>query len=100
LKQLIESEAHREAAIYSQQFQLNTRTVRAQTITASVGLALSSVFEFLKWCVPAILAIYCTYEMTHFFNSDNKEAAGAFEKILYVLITGAALGWAVSKREK
>lgn len=66
---------------------------------ASLGLVLSSIFEFLKWCAPAALAFFCTYEMAHFSDTGHTEAAAAFEKILYVMITGAALGWAVSRRK-
>jgi hypothetical protein len=98
-KHLIEGEAQREVGVYSQQFEVNAKVIESQTLTASHGLVWASIFEFLKWCAPAGLAAYCTYEMANFYRAGNKEAAGAFEKIIYVLMTGAALGWAVSKRK-
>jgi len=98
--QLIESEAQREAGIYAKQFSVNAQMIRSQTFSASLGIVLSSIFEFAKWCAPAGLALYCTFEIALFFTTANKDAAAAFEKILYVLVTGTALGWAVSKKEK
>lgn len=96
---MIENEASREASFFVQQSQSNRSSLRWQTFIASMGVVSSSLFEAVKWCAPASLAIYCTYEMVSFFHQGNKDAAVALEKILYVLIGGAALGWAVSTKK-
>jgi hypothetical protein len=96
-KELIENEAAREVGIFDRQFSANSEAVNKQTTIASLSLVLSSAFEFLKWAAPAVLVLYCAYKMGSAYRYGLKDAAATYEKILYILITGATLGWAVSR---